>query len=106
LNVCPKVQIWRRKFDVLPPPMKEDHKYYKSIVDHPKFRNHPDIEIPEVESLETSMARTIPFWNSDIVPAILSGKRVLVVTHGTTLRGLVKHIDGKSSFLICFERNS
>lgn len=91
----PQVQIWRRKFDVLPPPMDENHKYYSSIVNNPKLKQQPDIEFPLVESLQTSMVRTIPFWNDIIGPAILSGKRVLVVTHGTTLRGIVKHIDSK-----------
>ncbi|XP_054263062.1 phosphoglycerate mutase 1-like isoform X2 [Macrosteles quadrilineatus] len=92
-----QVQIWRRKFDVLPPPMKETHKYYTSIVENPKFKSQPNIFIPEVESLETTMVRTLPLWNETIVPDILSGKRVLIVTHGTTLRGLVKHIDGISN---------
>lgn len=88
-----QVQIWRRKFDVVPPPMEESHKYYDSIVNNPKFKG--DVDIPKVESLETSMVRILPFWNNTIVPAIVSGNRVLIVTHGTTLRGLVKHIDGK-----------
>jgi broad specificity phosphatase PhoE len=36
--------------------------------------------------------RTVPFWLKTMVPEILAGKRVLVVAHGTSLRGLVKHI--------------
>lgn len=79
--------------------MEEDHKYYESIKNNPRLSS-PDIEFPKVESLQTSMVRTIPFWNQQIVPEILKGKNVLVVTHGTTLRGLVKHIDGKVDFKI------
>lgn len=81
---------------MVPPPMESDHKYYRSIVDNPKFKDDPSIKIPQVESLQTTMVRTLPYWENTIVPAIVAGKRVLVVTHGTTLRGLVKHIDGKA----------
>uniref|UniRef100_A0A1B6EXH7 phosphoglycerate mutase (2,3-diphosphoglycerate-dependent) n=1 Tax=Cuerna arida TaxID=1464854 RepID=A0A1B6EXH7_9HEMI len=91
-----QLQIWRRKFDVLPPPMDENHKYYSSIVNNPKLKSQSDIEFPKVESLETTMVRCLPFWNEKVVPEILSGKRVLLVTHGTTLRGIVKHLDGLS----------
>ncbi|KAJ9576635.1 hypothetical protein L9F63_025468, partial [Diploptera punctata] len=86
-----QVQIWRRSFDIIPPPMEEDHKYYIDIVENPKFTDIQD-EIPKVESLKTTMERAIPFWNNEIVPCIKSGKRVLVVCHGTTLRGIVKHL--------------
>ncbi|XP_046679061.1 phosphoglycerate mutase 1-like [Homalodisca vitripennis] len=91
-----QLQIWRRKFNVLPPPMDENHKYYSTIINDPVLKSQPGIEFPSVESLETTMARSIPFWNERVVPEILSGKRVLLVTHGTTLRGLVKHLDGLS----------
>ena len=87
-----QVQIWRRRFDVLPPPMDTDHKHYNEIVGNPKFRAIKD-KIPQTESLETTMLRVVPFWNSTIVPDIKSGKRVLVVCHGTSLRGIVKHVD-------------
>jgi 2,3-bisphosphoglycerate-dependent phosphoglycerate mutase len=87
-----QVQIWRRSFDVLPPPMDTDHKHYNEIASNPKFRAIKD-KIPQTESLETTMLRVIPFWDSTIVPDIKSGKRVLVVCHGTSLRGIVKHVD-------------
>lgn len=87
-----QVQIWRRRFDMLPPPMEKHHKYYNEIVNNPKFRFIKD-KIPQTESLKTTMLRVIPFWTSTIVPDIKSGKRVLVVCHGTSLRGVVKHVD-------------
>ncbi|KAJ9593440.1 hypothetical protein L9F63_015007, partial [Diploptera punctata] len=68
------VQIWRRSFDIIPPPMEEDHKYYIDIVENPKFTDIQD-EIPKVESLKTTMERAIPFWNNEIVPCIKSGKK-------------------------------
>jgi 2,3-bisphosphoglycerate-dependent phosphoglycerate mutase len=43
--------------------------------------------------LKLTVERVVPFWNSDIVPAIKAGKRVIVAAHGNTLRALVKHLD-------------
>ena len=71
--------------------MDTGHKHYNEIVSNPKFRAIKD-KIPRTESLETTMLRVVPFWNSTIVPDIKSGKRVLVVCHGTSLRGIVKHV--------------
>lgn len=86
-----QVNIWRRSFDVLPPPMEPDHKYYTTIVNNPKFQFIKD-KIPKTESLKTTMQRVIPFWEENIVPDVKSGKRVLVIGHGTSLRSLVKHL--------------
>jgi hypothetical protein len=72
--------------------MEKDHKYYNEICNNPKFMSIRD-KIPQAESLKTTMLRVIPFWNSAIVPDIKNGKRVLVVCHGTSLRGIMKHID-------------
>jgi 2,3-bisphosphoglycerate-dependent phosphoglycerate mutase len=38
----------------------------------------------------------LPFWLSDIQPALKGGKTVLVTAHGNSLRALVKHLDGVS----------
>jgi 2,3-bisphosphoglycerate-dependent phosphoglycerate mutase len=84
--------MWRRSFDVLPPAMQNDHKYYSAIANNSKFTPIKD-KIPHTESLKTTMLRVVPFWDSAIVPDIKSGKRVLVVCHGTSLRGIVKHIE-------------
>lgn len=92
-----QVQTWRRSFDVLPPPMEPDHKYYQQIRNNPNFSNGPnELEFPKVESLKTTMERVIPFWTEVIAPQVRAGKRVLICTHGTTLRGLVKHLDNIS----------
>ena len=50
-------------------------------------------EIPNTESLKDLIQRTMPFWQSTIVPCIQSGQNVLIVAHGTSLRGLVKEIE-------------
>ena len=74
--------------------MNEDHKHYKDIVENQKFVDIKD-KIPKVESLKTTMERAVPYWDNNIVPCIKTGKRVLVVCHGTTLRGLVKYLSSK-----------
>lgn len=92
-----QVQIWRRSFDILPPPMESDHKYHLQIRNNPNFSNGPnELEFPKAESLKTTMERVIPFWTEVIAPQIRAGKRVMICTHGTTLRGLVKHLDNMS----------
>jgi len=92
-----QVQIWRRSFDVPPPPMTEENPYYKGIVEDPRYSDGPKgDEFPKFESLKLTIARTLPYWNDVIVPQIKAGKRVLIAAHGNSLRGVVKHLDGLS----------
>lgn len=53
-------------------------------------------ELPACESLKDTIARALPFWNEEIVPQIKAGKRVLIAAHGNSLRGIVKHLEGKA----------
>uniref|UniRef100_A0A069DRK2 Phosphoglycerate mutase n=1 Tax=Panstrongylus megistus TaxID=65343 RepID=A0A069DRK2_9HEMI len=93
-----QVKIWRRSFDIPPPPMDENHKYYDCIVHHPTFEAEgPAIdEFPMYESLKMTMERTLPYWQDSIVPDLRAGKRVLIVAHGNSLRGIIKHVDSLS----------
>ena len=91
-----QVQIWRRSFNVHPPPMTEKNPYYHAIRNNPKLEHIPNYEFPESETLETTMQRAVPEWYETIVPVIKEGKKVLIVAHGTSLRGLLKHIQGIS----------
>ncbi|XP_008487904.1 phosphoglycerate mutase 1 [Diaphorina citri] len=90
-----QVQIWRRSYDVLPPPMTKDHKYYQDIITNPNFKidGPNEDQFPHTESLKETIMRVLPYWNENIATEIKQGKKVLVVTHGTSLRGLVKHIE-------------
>lgn len=86
--------IWRRSFDVPPPPMEPDHPYYDNIVKDPRYKDGPSLEeFPKFESLKLTIDRTLPFWNGTIVPEIQAGKQVLIAAHGNSLRGIVKHLD-------------
>jgi len=85
--------LWRRSFDVPPPPLADDDRY--SQVDDPRYVGI-DGEVPRTESLAIVIDRMLPYWESDIKPDLAAGKTVLVTAHGNSLRGLVKHLDGIS----------
>ena len=85
--------LWRRSFDVPPPPLPADAEY--SQVGDPRYADI-DGDVPETESLKLVIDRMLPYWHSDIVPDLQAGKTVLVTAHGNSLRGLVKHLEGIS----------
>lgn len=87
-----QVKVWRRSYDVPPPPLAPDD------LRHPKFdaryRDVPASELPATESLKDTLARVEPCWRERIAPVLASGRHVLVVAHGNSLRALVKMLDG------------
>ncbi|WP_322411642.1 phosphoglyceromutase [Microbacterium invictum] len=85
--------LWRRSFDVPPPPLDDDSEF--SQVGDPRYAGI-DGEVPRTESLALVIDRLLPYWNSDVVPDLQTGKTVLVTAHGNSLRGLVKHLEGIS----------
>ncbi|XP_041066470.1 phosphoglycerate mutase 2-like [Carcharodon carcharias] len=95
-----QVKIWRRSFDIPPPPMDEKHPYYCSISKARRYEALTSTELPTCESLKDTIARALPFWNDVIVPQIKAGKRVLIAAHGNSLRGIVKHLEGMSDAAI------
>lgn len=86
-------QLWRRSFDVPPPPIDADSKYSQT---HDARYAHIDGEVPLTEALKNVIDRLIPYWESTIVPELKAGKNVLVTAHGNSLRALVKHLEGIS----------
>ena len=89
-----QVHIWRRSYDTLPPLL--DPKDPFSAHNDRRYANLPADVIPDGENLKVTLERVLPFWEDQIAPAILSGKRVLVAAHGNSLRALAKHIEGFS----------
>jgi 2,3-bisphosphoglycerate-dependent phosphoglycerate mutase len=86
-----QVKIWRRSYDVPPPPLDLDDPR------HPRFDLRyagfdPKL-LPAAESLKDTLTRVLPFWESRIVPELRAEKDVLVVAHGNSLRALVKMLD-------------
>ncbi len=86
-----QVKIWRRSFDVPPPPMEAG-----SAFDLSHDRRYAGIAVPATESLKDTIARVLPYWEAVIAPALQAGERVLISAHGNSLRALVKHLSGIS----------
>ena len=82
-----QVEIWRRSFDIPPPPMDSEHPYKNSL-----FKNVPKNKIPETESLKDTFNRVVPYFEKKIYPMILSKKNILIVFHGNSCRALLKKI--------------
>jgi 2,3-bisphosphoglycerate-dependent phosphoglycerate mutase len=82
-----QVKIWRRSYDIPPPPLDADSPYGVS-----RDRRYSGINVPETESLKDTIARALPYYEQEIAPALKAGKRVLVAAHGNSLRGIEKHL--------------
>jgi len=54
-------------------------------------------QLPASESLRDCQRRTLPYWHEVLMPRLRAGRRLLVISHGNTLRGLVMHLDGLSA---------
>lgn len=84
-----QVHIWRRSFDIPPPPLEAGSPFDLST-----DRRYAGISIPNTESLKDTIARVLPYWESRIAPELKAGKRVIISAHGNSLRALVKHLSG------------
>lgn len=62
----------------------------------PRYAGIPDAELPRTESLRDTVARTMPCWVCEILPALARYDQVLVVAHGNSLRGIIKSLKGIS----------
>jgi 2,3-bisphosphoglycerate-dependent phosphoglycerate mutase len=82
-----QVKIWRRSFDIPPPPLEAGSAY-----DLASDSRYAGIAIPDTESLKDTIARVLPYYESAIVPELRAGKTVLISAHGNSLRALVKHL--------------
>jgi 2,3-bisphosphoglycerate-dependent phosphoglycerate mutase len=86
--------LWRRSFDVPPPPIDPNDKYAQNK--DPKYSDMNPSEIPLTECLKDVVVRVIPYWKESIIPELEDGKTVLVVAHGNSLRALIKHLENIS----------
>ena len=84
-----QVHIWRRSYDIEPPPLTEDDERHPSH--DPRYAGIDTL--PCAESLATTLDRVVPCWNEQIVPELRAGKNVLIAAHGNSLRALVKMLD-------------
>ena len=86
-----QVMIWRRSYDIPPPPLDDDA--YRTFSNQRRFAGIAPTELPRTESLKETVARFIPFWSDEILPHIKNDKKVLICAHGNSLRALVKYLD-------------
>ena len=89
-----QVKIWRRSYDIPPPPLPPSDPRFPGK--DPRYRDLAPAELPLTECLKDTVARFLPYWQGSIAPAITSGRRVIVVAHGNSLRALVKYLDDVS----------
>ena len=90
-----QIQLWRRSFDVLPPPIPEDDE--KNAKFDPRYAALKDEDIPRTESLKEVIARIMPLWQEDISKTLLAEKEVLIAAHGNSLRAIVKYLKKMSN---------
>ena len=89
-----QVLVWRRSYDIPPPPMSKDDDGYAGK--DRRYKNLSDEDIPLSECLKDTVDRFLPLWENTIAPQIKTGKQVLIAAHGNSLRALIKYLDDVS----------
>jgi 2,3-bisphosphoglycerate-dependent phosphoglycerate mutase len=84
-----QVHIWRRSYDIPPPPLDESDERHPRI----DSRYTGISPLPATESLKDTLMRVQPYWESRIAPRLIAGENVLISAHGNSLRALVKMLD-------------
>ena len=82
-----QVQIWRRSFDVPPPPLPDDSPY-----DVSGDRRYAGVSVPASESLKDTIARVLPYYEAEVARRLGDGQDIIVSAHGNSLRALIKHL--------------
>jgi 2,3-bisphosphoglycerate-dependent phosphoglycerate mutase len=82
-----QVKIWRRSYDVPPPPLEAGGEF-----DLSKDRRYAGVKVPATESLKLTLERVLPYWDETIAPDLRAGKNLIVAAHGNSLRAIVKHL--------------
>ena len=86
-----QVLLWRRSADVRPPSLTKDDLRYPG--NDPKYSNLKESELPLTENLVDTIKRVVEYYNSDIKKELEQSKKVIIVAHGNSLRGLMKYLD-------------
>lgn len=89
-----QVKIWRRSYDIPPPPLDESDERHPSH--DARYSGLAPTVLPATESLKTTLDRVQPYWEDRIAPELMRGRHVLVAAHGNSLRALVKMLEGIS----------
>jgi len=89
-----QVLLWRRSYDVRPPALEKTDERYPG--NNRRYWDLSEDDLPVTESLKDTLSRLLPYWKNTIVPEIRSGKKVIIVAHGNSLRALIKYLDDLS----------
>jgi 2,3-bisphosphoglycerate-dependent phosphoglycerate mutase len=89
-----QVLIWRRSYDVPPPALEKSDERYPGH--DRRYKSVAETDLPLTECLKDTVDRVLPYWHSEIAPAVKRGEKILVTAHGNTLRALVKYFDNLS----------
>ena len=87
-----QVLVWRRSYDIPPPPMSKDDEGYAGKDRRYAHLNEDDL--PLSECLKDTVDRFLPLWENTIAPKIKAGKQIMIAAHGNSLRALIKYLDG------------
>jgi 2,3-bisphosphoglycerate-dependent phosphoglycerate mutase len=85
--------LWRRSFDVPPPPLDDDDEYSQA---HDVRYADLGEELPRAECLADVIDRLLPYWDGPLADDLRTEQTVLVAAHGNSLRAIVKHLDAIS----------
>ena len=80
--------LWRRSYDTPPPDIEKGSEFSQDA--DPRYAGEP---IPLAECLKDVLERVLPYWESDLVPDLKTGRTVLVAAHGNSIRAIVKYLD-------------
>ena len=84
-----QVLIWRRSYSIPPPPLNDkDQRHPSNDSRYSELK-----KLPNVESLKDTVERVVPYWETEIIPSVVSGKKILVVAHGNSIRALIKYLE-------------
>lgn len=89
-----QVRLWRRSVEVRPPVLTKDDPRYPG--NDPIYKDIPESELPLTENLVDTIKRVVSYYESTIIPDLILGKKIIIVAHGNSLRGLVKYLDNLS----------
>ncbi len=90
-----QVLLWRRSYKTPPPLLAFNDKRHPRF--NLKYKHIDSNKLPKGESLKNTVNRVMPLWKKNISPKILSGKQVLIVAHGNSIRAIVKILDNVSN---------
>jgi 2,3-bisphosphoglycerate-dependent phosphoglycerate mutase len=82
-----QVKIWRRSYDVPPPPLEPGSKF--DLSNDPRYKLY-GAKVPATESLKLTLDRVQPYYEKEIAPRLKKGEPLMIAAHGNSLRALVK----------------